>query len=284
MRAGLLCCDYWSSIFAIAKFDSSFTSLSLTQSHPKLAMELKTCPFNARHLVPKNKLTHHTETCEDRRNLDSENGKIITWFFCLTKFLSVSMLKFGLITGEHEIGSAKWQVPISTWVNTNMTEDWDEGIINNSQLVQHCCVWVCLNMFVCHVFYCRGGWDCSSIRVGCEWQVSCLLQQCAATPAACLSTFCLFFNCCVFIVLLFVFLQVRNKAHQQSWFDFQTTKLPPMVRVLTDFVFILSKVIVCVYTYMYICTHARTHGSFVLKFLICTEELILVGWFLFFLC
>ncbi|XP_041800877.1 gametocyte-specific factor 1 [Chelmon rostratus] len=66
------------------------------KNHPKLASELKTCPFNARHLVPKHELPHHTETCEDRTSVDPRNG------------------------------GNKWQVPVSSWVNTSMTEDWDE--------------------------------------------------------------------------------------------------------------------------------------------------------------
>uniref|UniRef100_A0A3Q3MKF3 CHHC U11-48K-type domain-containing protein n=1 Tax=Labrus bergylta TaxID=56723 RepID=A0A3Q3MKF3_9LABR len=42
------------------------------KNHPKLASELKTCPFNARHLVPKHELMYHTETCEDRISVDTE--------------------------------------------------------------------------------------------------------------------------------------------------------------------------------------------------------------------
>ncbi|XP_042266374.1 gametocyte-specific factor 1 [Thunnus albacares] len=69
------------------------------KNHPKLASELKTCPFNARHLVPKHELTHHTETCEDRISVDTEHGQ------------STNGLR---------------QVPVSTWVNPDMTEDWDK--------------------------------------------------------------------------------------------------------------------------------------------------------------
>uniref|UniRef100_G3P9J9 CHHC U11-48K-type domain-containing protein n=1 Tax=Gasterosteus aculeatus TaxID=69293 RepID=G3P9J9_GASAC len=43
------------------------------KNHPKLASELKTCPFNARHLVPKHELMHHTETCVDRISVDTED-------------------------------------------------------------------------------------------------------------------------------------------------------------------------------------------------------------------
>ncbi|XP_022619154.1 gametocyte-specific factor 1-like [Seriola dumerili] len=71
------------------------------KNHPQLANELKTCPFNARHLVPKHELTRHTETCEDRISVDSEDG---------------------ISTNGHW----KWQVPVSTWVNPNTTEDWDK--------------------------------------------------------------------------------------------------------------------------------------------------------------
>ncbi|KAM7411358.1 hypothetical protein PAMA_021381 [Pampus argenteus] len=71
------------------------------KNHPKLASELKTCPFNARHLVPKHKLAYHTETCEDKISVNTEHD--------------------GSTNGD-----CKWQVPVSTWVNPNMTEDWDE--------------------------------------------------------------------------------------------------------------------------------------------------------------
>ncbi|XP_070767205.1 gametocyte-specific factor 1 [Enoplosus armatus] len=75
------------------------------KNHPKLASELKTCPFNARHLVPKHELMYHTETCEDRKSVNPEDG--------------------GSSNGH-------WQVPVSTWVNPNMTEDWDEEADNNA--------------------------------------------------------------------------------------------------------------------------------------------------------
>ncbi|CAK6963780.1 gametocyte-specific factor 1 [Scomber scombrus] len=68
-------------------------------NHPKLASELKTCPYNARHLVPKHELAYHTETCEDRINVDPEHE--------------------GNTNGFR-------QVPVSTWVNPDMTEDWDK--------------------------------------------------------------------------------------------------------------------------------------------------------------
>ncbi|XP_041655441.1 gametocyte-specific factor 1 isoform X3 [Cheilinus undulatus] len=71
------------------------------KNHPKLAKELKTCPFNARHLVPKHEMPYHTETCEDRVSVDTDEGG----------------------TNGHQ-----WQVPVSTWINPNMTEDWDQEV------------------------------------------------------------------------------------------------------------------------------------------------------------
>ncbi|XP_068454229.1 gametocyte-specific factor 1 [Clinocottus analis] len=70
------------------------------KNHPKLASELKTCPFNARHLVQKHELMHHTETCEDRISVDTEDERSTN-------------------------GHCKWQVPVSTWENPDMSEDWD---------------------------------------------------------------------------------------------------------------------------------------------------------------
>ncbi|XP_056279052.1 gametocyte-specific factor 1 isoform X2 [Pseudoliparis swirei] len=69
------------------------------KNHPKLASELKTCPFNARHLVHKHELAHHTETCEDRITVCAEDE-------------------------ESTNADWKWKVPVSTWVNPDMSEDW----------------------------------------------------------------------------------------------------------------------------------------------------------------
>ncbi|KAK7884919.1 hypothetical protein WMY93_028042 [Mugilogobius chulae] len=73
------------------------------KNHPKLANELKTCPYNARHLVHKHELKHHTEICEDRINVDTVDDAV-----------------------QNGEGSNHWQVPVSTWVNPNQNEDWDE--------------------------------------------------------------------------------------------------------------------------------------------------------------
>ncbi|XP_030581934.1 gametocyte-specific factor 1 isoform X1 [Archocentrus centrarchus] len=71
------------------------------KNHPNLASELKTCPFNARHLVHKHELAHHTETCEDRISVDTEEAGSAN-------------------------GAFNWHVPVSTWMNPNMAEDWDD--------------------------------------------------------------------------------------------------------------------------------------------------------------
>nr|XP_015822535.2 gametocyte-specific factor 1 [Nothobranchius furzeri]XP_015822536.2 gametocyte-specific factor 1 [Nothobranchius furzeri]XP_015822537.2 gametocyte-specific factor 1 [Nothobranchius furzeri]XP_015822538.2 gametocyte-specific factor 1 [Nothobranchius furzeri]XP_054601699.1 gametocyte-specific factor 1 [Nothobranchius furzeri] len=71
------------------------------KNHPKLAKELKTCPFNARHLLPKHELAAHMETCENRVSVFTESD----------------------MNDE-----CSWKVPVSTWVNPNMTEDWDTEV------------------------------------------------------------------------------------------------------------------------------------------------------------
>ncbi|XP_074538044.1 gametocyte-specific factor 1 isoform X2 [Halichoeres trimaculatus] len=75
--------------------------LKCGKNHPKLASELKTCPFNARHLVPRHELMYHTETCEDRIPVSTDDDDATN-------------------------GHCRWQVPVSTWVNPNVTEDWDQ--------------------------------------------------------------------------------------------------------------------------------------------------------------
>ncbi|XP_038864085.1 gametocyte-specific factor 1 isoform X1 [Salvelinus namaycush] len=75
--------------------------IKCSKNHPKLASELKTCPFNARHLMPKHELSHHIANCVDRISVNAED------------------------LGSAEVQS-KWQVPVSTWTNTNCDEDWDK--------------------------------------------------------------------------------------------------------------------------------------------------------------
>ncbi|MGH0189209.1 UNVERIFIED_CONTAM: hypothetical protein FKN15_034297 [Acipenser sinensis] len=47
--------------------------IKCSKNHPKLAQELKTCPFNARHLLPRNELSHHIANCVDRRVISDDN-------------------------------------------------------------------------------------------------------------------------------------------------------------------------------------------------------------------
>ncbi|KAK6308283.1 hypothetical protein J4Q44_G00215540 [Coregonus suidteri] len=75
--------------------------IKCSKNHPKLASELKTCPFNARHLMPKHELSHHIANCVDRISVNAED------------------------LGSAEV-QTKWQVPVSTWTNTNCDEDWDK--------------------------------------------------------------------------------------------------------------------------------------------------------------
>ncbi|XP_026092359.1 gametocyte-specific factor 1-like isoform X2 [Carassius auratus] len=78
-----------------------FHVLKCRKNHPKLASELKTCPFNARHLFPKHELSHHIANCEDKRSLNAEDG-------------NVELLE-------------KFQVPVNTCTNPSPYEDWETG-------------------------------------------------------------------------------------------------------------------------------------------------------------
>ncbi|XP_075898613.1 gametocyte-specific factor 1 [Nelusetta ayraudi] len=79
------------------------------KNHPKLAQELKICPYNARHRLPKHQFNAHLESCPNRRTIESEDR------------------------GDNS-GYLTWQPPVSTWVNPDMTEDWDEEIEENAPL------------------------------------------------------------------------------------------------------------------------------------------------------
>lgn len=62
------------------------------KNNPQLASELWTCPFNARHLMPKHELSGHMSTCVDRCSVNTDYGKALYDFvtdsmvqhFCLT--------------------------------------------------------------------------------------------------------------------------------------------------------------------------------------------------------
>lgn len=40
-----------------------------------------------------------------------------------------------VFTGGSTDNDCNWQVPLSTWVNPDMSEDWDKGMITNHNLV-----------------------------------------------------------------------------------------------------------------------------------------------------
>ncbi|XP_048034979.1 gametocyte-specific factor 1 [Megalobrama amblycephala] len=85
-----------------------FHVLKCRKNHPKLAGELKTCPFNARHLIPKHELSHHITNCEDKRSLNAEDGNI-------------EVLE-------------KFQVPVNTWTNPSPNEDWETETDDNAAM------------------------------------------------------------------------------------------------------------------------------------------------------
>ena len=69
---------------------------SLLQNHPKLASELKTCPFNARHLIPKHELSLHIATCVDRKSVSLDECKpcfMMAIWFTFKAFSRLSYLK-----------------------------------------------------------------------------------------------------------------------------------------------------------------------------------------------
>ncbi|KAM9856139.1 gametocyte-specific factor 1-like [Aulostomus maculatus] len=78
-----------------------FHIIKCRKNHPKLASELETCPYNARHLVPKHKMKRHTEICEDRVPVDADHD-------------------------EDENKHRGWKVPVRNWGAPEMIEDWDK--------------------------------------------------------------------------------------------------------------------------------------------------------------
>uniref|UniRef100_A0A3P8U4K5 CHHC U11-48K-type domain-containing protein n=1 Tax=Amphiprion percula TaxID=161767 RepID=A0A3P8U4K5_AMPPE len=72
-------------------------SLPPYKNHPKLASELKTVLIMLANLVHKRELARHTETCENRMCVYTEDA--------------------GSTNGN-------WHVPVSTWVNPIVIEDW----------------------------------------------------------------------------------------------------------------------------------------------------------------
>ncbi|XP_065275392.1 protein D7-like isoform X2 [Emys orbicularis] len=42
------------------------------KNHPDIAKELATCPFNARHLVPRDEISHHISSCDDKSCIEQD--------------------------------------------------------------------------------------------------------------------------------------------------------------------------------------------------------------------
>ncbi|XP_061738842.1 gametocyte-specific factor 1-like isoform X1 [Nerophis ophidion] len=72
------------------------------KNHPQLAKELRTCPFNACHLVPKEKLASHTDTCPYKISMDTDSAGVEK--------------------------PRKWDVPIRSQFSADMTEDWENEV------------------------------------------------------------------------------------------------------------------------------------------------------------
>ncbi|XP_030625591.1 gametocyte-specific factor 1 [Chanos chanos] len=79
-----------------------FHLIKCAKNHPKLASEMKTCPFNAKHLMPQHELAHHIANCVDRR---PDNPKNVD--------TNSEMLR-------------KFHVPVNTATNPISEEDWDQ--------------------------------------------------------------------------------------------------------------------------------------------------------------
>lgn len=150
---------------------------------------------------------------------------------------SVSKLTNALFTASRE-QCARWQVPVSTWVNPNMTEDWEEGII---YLVWHIQCTVskpfyihqyfssCVLCFRCQQMICNvvsvkltvcfvlqrlmilqlllcGVWPRRWMKS--KWSVPAVFER-VHKCFLCLN--------CFLIVFCRVSLQTGHKAHQQPW-------------------------------------------------------------------
>lgn len=105
--------------------ESLIVYINSLQNHPKLARELKTCPFNARHLVPKHELAHHTETCEDRVSVDMEEGKTALFFSFLFSFLfffNLNLIMFNIVNISYFTPLLQMEVQVQMDLVTGMSQ------------------------------------------------------------------------------------------------------------------------------------------------------------------
>ncbi|XP_058265632.1 gametocyte-specific factor 1 [Hemibagrus wyckioides] len=83
-----------------------FHILKCAKNHPKLASELRTCPFNAKHLVHKQELASHIEHCKDKSIEDA-------------------------VDSSAEV-NRKFHVPIK-WTAPASKEDWEKESDDNAE-------------------------------------------------------------------------------------------------------------------------------------------------------
>ncbi|XP_063043167.1 gametocyte-specific factor 1 [Engraulis encrasicolus] len=76
--------------------------LKCKKNHPEMESELRTCPYNARHIVLKDELSKHMTVCVDQLRMED-------------------------VRGNQEELRKKYTVPISTITVPN-SEDWDKEI------------------------------------------------------------------------------------------------------------------------------------------------------------
>ncbi|NXF76197.1 GTSF1 factor, partial [Sclerurus mexicanus] len=107
------------------------------QNNPQASRHLATCPFNARHRVPRNHLRSHLSSCPDKRLLDASQGTLcppqgrlcpqvcpgVARPLSLTAVLSVPADTEGMpwsTSGMHPEPPEPWQPP-------PCRENWDAG-------------------------------------------------------------------------------------------------------------------------------------------------------------
>ncbi|KAL7875923.1 hypothetical protein AOLI_G00108860 [Acnodon oligacanthus] len=96
----LLVCPYDSN-HQIRACRFPYHLIKCRKNHAELASQLWTCPFNARHLMPKHELSHHMSNCVDRCSINNDYV-------------------------ENAESQHRFQVPVNTWTIPVCDEDWDQ--------------------------------------------------------------------------------------------------------------------------------------------------------------
>ncbi|OXB52429.1 hypothetical protein ASZ78_010437, partial [Callipepla squamata] len=97
--------------------------------HPELEKLLATCPFNARHLVPKADLGDHVLKCKDKRLIEQDIGKRAFGMQILHRLKSLVFLSFFLSLPEARCSSGSQRDEmnvVSTWKAPPCDEDWEK--------------------------------------------------------------------------------------------------------------------------------------------------------------